>query len=768
MKNENVGGALTPTPTTTQQVVVSDNKKLFGFVAKARRSIGKDSEITDLTVQDFIESLESELYFEKDDFKIFNFGSKKKGSAFDLGRDSASNSEGESGDLFSVGEVDGRIDQFKESIKKFLESVLSLIKRERKNEVIENLEAVENALMKSSEKGQTSIIESVESFKDFMFGMKLFSKDCFVFDEKTQIPVKPRWGGIASLLSRKFKIVYDRKDTKEFFYFDPSEGIYKMDLDIMEIRRRINSLSCRGVMMDAFLSSHGKKELVNQLELKAPLLGRADFPKIPENCFALKNCYVDFSKPLDPKFLPLSEKMFFTSKSPIEYDPEAKCPLWDKFTSEVTNPPFDKTLNEIAGYSLVDGNKLQRFFMLIGASGAGKGTYTSLLESLVGDGNTSAMPINNIATGRFDAGHIYGKKLNITFEANPDKALRNIEFVKSATGEDTLTSDRKFKDPFSFKFRGKFLISGNRYPLIPDLDVQNSAEAVARRLVTVDFPRRISDDKKDEDLSEKLKTELSGILNQALEGLKRIFTTKKFTGELSIPEKIEMLKQETDPLYAFVTQCCEPANDGNSFISKQEFYEKYCQFCGGSRKIASKIDVGRKLLQVVSQIDEWAELDENSQLSESYPVVDKIRVHSWQNIKFKDSIQTETNKEPRTELDAYDEGQGGDSIPIAERHEVVQPKSPPAPDIHKKEKSKKAEKVPVTAETFEFHLNQLEGVRKALFEMVKTEGINTRSEVLLESEKRGIGLSTAEMLLDDLISKGYLIEPKSGGKLEVV
>lgn len=91
-----------------------------------------------------------------------------------------------------------------------------------------------------------------------------------------------------------------------------------------------------------------------------------------------------------------------------------------------------------------------------------------------------------------------------------------VERLLSISGEDTLIVDRKYKEPYTGKLPDRLQIISNELPRFGD-----ASGAIIGRLVVL-LTTRSWLGKEDFELENKLRTELPGILNWSLEGLRRL------------------------------------------------------------------------------------------------------------------------------------------------------------------------------------------------------------------------------------------------------
>ncbi|GAI98559.1 unnamed protein product, partial [marine sediment metagenome] len=100
-----------------------------------------------------------------------------------------------------------------------------------------------------------------------------------------------------------------------------------------------------------------------------------------------------------------------------------------------------------------------------------------------------------------------------------------------------------------------------------------------RRWIFINFPNKFEGRKADKRLLRKLtkKSELSGLLNIALQGLERLLNKQEYSYELSPEEIAEWHLRLSDPLYAFAEDVCEA--DSEAWISKDELYGAFINYC---------------------------------------------------------------------------------------------------------------------------------------------------------------------------------------------
>src|SRR5207249_4359940 len=145
---------------------------------------------------------------------------------------------------------------------------------------------------------------------------------------------------------------------------------------------------------------------------------------------------------------------------------------------------------------------------------------------------------------------LYGKLANIFADLDA-RSLQSSSMFKMLTTHDLLTAERKHAHPFTFRFYGKLLFSANKIP--PSRD---RTHAFYRRWTIIPFTRTFNgvsgNPVPNKTLRDDLKDELSGIFNQALDGLKRLALQEAFTQPKSVVEAKQVYIRSNDNVAVFV------------------------------------------------------------------------------------------------------------------------------------------------------------------------------------------------------------------------
>ncbi|MCZ6604844.1 MAG: phage/plasmid primase, P4 family [Alphaproteobacteria bacterium] len=252
---------------------------------------------------------------------------------------------------------------------------------------------------------------------------------------------------------------------------------------------------------------------------------------------------------------PHRPELFVTTALPVSVDPPAPAPAeWLAFLKDLWPDDTEArdALQEIFGYTLTTDTAQQKIFLMVGPRRSGKGTIARVLTGLLGRDNV-ANPTFASLTSHFGLAPLIDKRLAIISDARlsgrSDQAAL-AERLLSISGEDGQTIDRKFRDPWNGRLQTRFVIMTNELPRISD-----SSGAMASRFILLTLTQSFLG-KEDLGLTGRLLTELPGIMNWSLVGLRRLRERGHFKQPESSAEAITALEDLASPIGAFVRDCC--------------------------------------------------------------------------------------------------------------------------------------------------------------------------------------------------------------------
>ena len=121
------------------------------------------------------------------------------------------------------------------------------------------------------------------------------------------------------------------------------------------------------------------------------------------------------------------------------------------------------------GYVLGDDTRQQKIFLLIGPKRSGKGTIGRVLSGLVGTHNVAAPTLASLSTN-FGLSPLIGKPLALISDARLSGYSDNsivVERLLTLSGEDSLTIDRKYREPWTGRLPARLVLMTNELPRWP-------------------------------------------------------------------------------------------------------------------------------------------------------------------------------------------------------------------------------------------------------------------------------------------------------------
>jgi putative DNA primase/helicase len=301
------------------------------------------------------------------------------------------------------------------------------------------------------------------------------------------------------------------------------DGVWRPDETGIEVRRRTVRL-----LGERYRPTH----LRTMREVLSTLCERFTVAPTSE-VINFRNGMLRWAAGPDPVLIEHHPEFMSTVRVPLDWAPDARCPLFDAFLDAAV--PADDVARawQVLGYLLMSGNPLQRMFMLTGTGGNGKGVYLNVIRALLGDDNTAAEPLHDLAETRFSTGELYGKLANICGDIDATY-IQNTGKIKELCGDDRMKGEFKNERQFYFKFWGKAIFSANAIPGASD-----SSKGWVRRWEVVPFP--YAPTKPDPTLSERIvASELPGIAVRAIYALRDLMDG----GEFSRGESAELAHSE--------------------------------------------------------------------------------------------------------------------------------------------------------------------------------------------------------------------------------
>ena len=278
----------------------------------------------------------------------------------------------------------------------------------------------------------------------------------------------------------------------------------------------------------------------------------------PENLINVKNGLIDWSGE-EIELLPHDPAYFFRYHTGIKYDAKAKCPVFDKFLADITknDESMMQLLLEWLGYVLTVSVSAEKALFLYGTAANGKTTYLRIMRKLAGgDSGASDVPLKDILSYRFGLFNVISKTVNIDSDTSAITDANFAVFKQIVSGED-VTGEGKGKNQFSVRLAAKLVFACNELPEVRCSDI----EALRRRVCLVPFEQTFSSQPVgdelplDNTLVATLETELPGILNKALQKLRRLDQNDyEFTTCKRSKKALNAFLRDSNPVNSYVKE----------------------------------------------------------------------------------------------------------------------------------------------------------------------------------------------------------------------
>lgn len=267
----------------------------------------------------------------------------------------------------------------------------------------------------------------------------------------------------------------------------------------------------------------------------------------------------------------------------VDYDADAPEPVrWLRFLEDLW--PDDREshylLQEWFGLCLVPDTSYQKALMIVGPKRSGKGTIARILNALHGEQNSVAWPSLTDLVSRFGMQGLVDKTVAIMPDLRVSGRLdtqQAIERFLQITGEDWVQVDRKNLPMLQAQIPVRFLLLSNLPPRLPDAGGAFASRVMALRLEQSFFGRE------DRHLTDKIATELPGILQWSIEGWKRLRERGSFHQPRTGAELLEELAHLSNPLQAFIEERCEFGAEYETYTNEMFLqWRKWCEDEGRS------------------------------------------------------------------------------------------------------------------------------------------------------------------------------------------
>ncbi len=287
--------------------------------------------------------------------------------------------------------------------------------------------------------------------------------------------------------------------------------------------------------------------------------------------------------------------VYVTARCEFEYSRNATAPNFRNWISSMlvkengeTDYALINLLQEAMGYSLTADTSRRVSFWVWGPTGSGKSTLLNLLVALM-ESYHAPLDLNQLGTNRFLLARIAGKRLVTFGEADAQTKLAD-GMYKMLVSDDIIIADVKNREPIEFVPQCKIWWGMNNLPYVAD-----RSGAIDSRVIILPMRQQIPREDWDLELDNKLKAELPGIFNFALEGLQRL----RRQGDFTKVEQVESLRDEyrkSQDIYAAFLEDADWVILDDGKIEPTKLYKAFCAWANemGIRHFASAHSIARE------------------------------------------------------------------------------------------------------------------------------------------------------------------------------
>ena len=359
-------------------------------------------------------------------------------------------------------------------------------------------------------------------------------------------------------------VVEDSEYEHRLMIYNYTSGTYSRDIEPLKL------IIFKYLQLFAFAEELALSSIESKvIEYLRKSVEHIDAAKFDTNYFSFLNCDLKFD---DGTILPHSPEHLTTMQSGVSFDLTATAPNFKKFLNDIFADDEDTIsfLQEFFGYVLQVSQRANAFLVIVGPGANGKSVLVSILASLIGIKNVSAVPFESLSSP-FALQPMLGKKINIATENLPE--ISNSAKLKSITAGEEISINRKNLPEITSKLGVKLVFVLNDEPLFRD-----SSHGLVRRLFLIRMDKIFKKSEQDPYLENKLRAELPGIMNWSLVGLRRLIENNfKFTTSESMENAKHNILAKTSPVASFVDEIVVLSN-GNVMKCKDvhDYFQEWC------------------------------------------------------------------------------------------------------------------------------------------------------------------------------------------------
>lgn len=273
---------------------------------------------------------------------------------------------------------------------------------------------------------------------------------------------------------------------------------------------------------------------------------------------------------------------------PLAYDKSAKCDLFNDTLQGIFSPFDDcedviRHLWEVFGYTIQPRKSIPSWFLFQGYGANGKSLILDVLIALLGPAARSISSISDLTSSRseFALSECIGALAIIDDDVKKDTLL-NDDVLKKISEDKTIRARFLHKNFVDFRNCAVTLLAANGWPQTRDL-----SDGMMRRAYGFPFRRKFAHD--DNRKKRIISSELPGVLNESLKGLRRLRKRGSFKVPQTCSEFVEKWKTKSNQVLGYLAEHHESGRwtGYKPFELLWEGYENWSR-TNGIRRLYSK------------------------------------------------------------------------------------------------------------------------------------------------------------------------------------
>ena len=269
---------------------------------------------------------------------------------------------------------------------------------------------------------------------------------------------------------------------------------------------------------------------------------------------------------------PHNKEHFLLYKLDFDYNINATAPQFQQYLEQVLpDKQSQRLLQEVIGYVFTKHLKLEKCAILFGSGSNGKSVFFDIMMALLGTDNVTNFSLKHLAE-EHNRAMLDGKLLNYGSEIN--SGIDNDIFKQLASGE-PVQARHKYGHSFTIHNYARLVFNANELPRATE-----HTTAYFRRFLLVHFDQVIDSNNADQALAKKIiNTELAGVMNWVIDGVKRLQHNKKFSYCAKSEELLASYKKDSDVVALFLEDGNYQPSINNHKPLLQEIYKDFRIFC---------------------------------------------------------------------------------------------------------------------------------------------------------------------------------------------